>query len=244
MAQDVRIYTKWPGIKGYLLFREMAHMVRKFAALFALVLTFSLAAMPVAAQDINAEDMDEFGLNSGYLRMYMADPAGATATDVQAVMVAGFQFESDKTADKAFEDFTCGFAGGFMGITDASDCDGLVDAGLDVADVDGIGDQAIEISGEADIAGATPTGMLAVQDGEFIFLVITLGDSTPGVGDDMAKFLVAADPSDVEVEFVDDGTSTGGFYDMLPQDGDAEIDGLLPMMDMDFFGSSSSTPAS
>lgn len=218
-------------------------MVRKLAALFALVLTFSLAAMPVAAQDISTEDMSEFGLDSGYLRMYMADPATST-TDVLGVMVAGFQFDTDKSANKAFEDFTCGFAGGFMGITDAADCDGLIKAGLDVADVDGMGDQAIEISGEADIDGATPTGMIAVQDGEFIFLVITLGDSTPGVGDAMATFMVDAEPSDAEVVFAEDGTSTGGFYDMLPQDGDTEIEGLLPMSDMDLFGGINSTPAS
>lgn len=220
-------------------------MVRKFAALFALVLTFSLAAMPVAAQDIDTDSLGEFGLESGYLRMYMADPSAATAsTDLLGVMVAGFQFDSADTVGDAFEDFTCGFAGGFMGVDDATDCAGLSDAGLEVADVDGIGDQAIEISGEADISGPTPTSILAVQDENQIFLVIYLGDATPGVGDDIAKFLVDAEPVDTEVVFADDGTSTGGFFDMLPQDGDAEIEGLMPMMDMDFMGDTSSTPAS
>lgn len=217
-------------------------MVRKIAALFALVLTFSLAAMPVAAQDVDVDDMTEFGLMNGHLRMYMADPANST-TDIMGVMIAGFEFDKEETAGDAFEEFTCGFASGFMGVT-ASDCDGLVEAGYDVADVDGIGDQAIEISGEADISGETPTGMLAVQDGNWMFIVITLGDATPGIGDDIAKFMVDAEPSDAEVVFAEDGTSTGGFFDMLPQDDDTVLEGLLPVLDQDLFGTLESTPAS
>ena len=103
---------------------------------------------------------------------------------------------------------------------------------------------AIEISGEADISGETPTGMLAVQDGNWMFIVITLGDATPGIGDDIAKFMVDAEPSDAEVVFAEDGTSTGGFFDMLPQDDDPVLEGLLPVLDQDLFGTLESTPAS
>lgn len=218
-------------------------MVRKFAALFALILTLGLAASPVAAQDVNVDDLEEVGLQSGYLRMYLADPSAADANpDLLGVMVAGFEFDDASTLDDAFEDFTCGFAGGFLGAEDALDCEGLVDAGFDVADVDGIGDQAIEVSGEADISGPTPTTMLAVQADNYLYVVIYLGDDSPGAADDIGTFLADAEPVDTEVVFSDDGTSTGGFFDTLPQAGDAEIEGLLPMMDMDFLGSSSGTP--
>ncbi len=220
-------------------------MVRKLTALFALVLSLGLAIMPAAAQDVTMDDAAEFGLEGGYMRMYMADPASeaTAAPDLLGVMVAGFQFDEAESAEAAFEEFTCGFAGGFMGATDAQDCDGLTEAGFTVSDVDGIGDQAIEITGEADIAGPTPVTLLSIQHEGHIFMVITLGSSEPGVSDAMGTYLVNAEPVDTEVEFSDDGTSTGGFFDMLPQEGDAEIEGLMPISDMNFFEDAEGTPA-
>lgn len=221
-------------------------MVRKLTALFALVLALGMSIMPAAAQDVSMDDMSEYGLESGYMRIYMADPASASTptADLLGVMVAGFQFDSADSAETAFEDFTCGFAGGFMGVDDVQDCDGLTEAGLTVSDVDGMGDQAIEITGEADIAGPTPVTLLSIQSENHLFLVITLGSDEPGSSDAMGKFLADAEPVDTEVEFNEDGTSTGGFYDMLPQEGDPELDGLMPMSDMNFFGDEAGTPAS
>lgn len=219
-------------------------MVRKFAALFALILTFGLAAAPVAAQDVNADDLSELGLESGYLRMYVADPTAEGANpDLLGVMAIGMEFDTADTAEDAFEDFTCGFAGGFLGTDDVLDCDGLVDAGFDVADVDGVGDQAIEVTGEADISGPTPVSLLALQADNYIFLVISLGDDTPGIGDDFGIFLADAEPVDTEVEFNADGTSTGGFFDMLPQEGDPLVEGFMPALDQDVFGLDTATPA-
>lgn len=219
-------------------------MVRKLAALFALMLTLGLAASPVAAQDFDTDDLEGLGLESGYLRMYLADPSNTEANpDLLGVMVVGLEFDSAETVDEAFEEFTCGFAGGFLGTEDVLDCDGLVDAGFDVADVDGMGDQAIEIGGEADINGATPVNLLALQADNYIFVVIHLGDDTPGAGDAFGSFLADAEPATTDVEFTSDGTSTGGFFDMLPQEGDAEVEGLMPMMDESIFGEPVGTPA-
>jgi hypothetical protein len=221
-------------------------MIRKFTALFALVLALGMAVMPAAAQDVNMDDASELGLENGYMRIYMADPGSASTatTDLLGVMAAGFQFDSADTAESAFEDFSCGFAGGFMGAEDAKDCDGLVDAGFTVSDVDGVGDQAIEITGEADIAGPTPVTLLSIQSENYLFMVITLGSDEPGSSDAIGKFLADAEMVDTEIEFNEDGTSTGGFFDMLPQEGDAEIEGLMPMTDMNFFGDEAGTPAS
>ena len=222
-------------------------MVRKFAALFALILTFGLAAAPVAAQDVDPSDLEGLGLESGYLRMYVADPTVETENpEILGYMVVGLEFDNGSTVEDAFEDFTCGFAGGFLGTAGVMDCQGLVDEGFDVADVDGIGDQAIEVTGEADISGPTPVSMLALQADNYIFIVITLGDSTPGGGDAIGTMLAEADPVDTDVVFSDDGTSTGGFFDMLPQEGDAEIEGFIPMIDQDVFGlgGDDATPAS
>lgn len=220
-------------------------MVRKLTALFALVLSLGLAVMPAAAQDVTMDDASEFGLEGGYMRMYMADPASEAtiSPDLLGVMVAGFNFDSADSADAAFEDFSCGFAGGFMGAADAEDCDGLAEAGFTVSDVEGIGDKAIEITGEADIAGPTPVTLLSIQSENHLFMVITLGSSEAGSSDAIGKFLAEAEPVDTEVEFNEDGTSTGGFFDMLPQEGDAEIEGMMPVSDMNFFEDAASTPA-
>lgn len=213
-------------------------MVRKLTALFALVLALGMAVMPAAAQDVSMDDAAEFGLENGYMRVYVADPAAASpvAENVLGVMVAGFQFDSADSAETAFEDFSCGFAGGFMGAEDATDCDGLSEAGFTVNDVDGMGDQAIEVTGEADISGPTPVTLLSIQSGENLFMVITLGSDEAGSSDAMGTYLADAEAVDTEVELSEDGTSTGGFFDMLPQEGDAEIEGLMPVSDMDFFG--------
>lgn len=219
-------------------------MVRKFAALFALILTLGLAAAPVAAQDVDQEALEDVGMQSGYLRMYLADPATSENPDMLGVMVVGLEFEDADSLDSGFEDFTCGFAGGFLGTEDVLDCEGLVDAGFEVSDVDGMGDQAIEVTGEADVNGPTPTTMLALQSDNYLFIVINLGDDTPGSADEFGTFLADAEPVDTEVAFSDDGTSTGGFFDMLPQEGDPLLESLMPMMDTELFGNSSSTPES
>lgn len=221
-------------------------MVRKLTALFALVLALGMAIMPAAAQDVNMDDMSELGLESGYMRIYTVDPASASTptTDLLGMMAIGFQFDSADSAETAFEDFSCGFAGGFMGAEDAQDCEGLADAGFTVSDVDGIGDQAIEITGEADIAGPTPVTLLSIQSENHLFMVITLGSDEPGSSDAIGTFLAEAEPVDTEVEFSEDGTSTGGFFDMLPQEGDPELEGLMPVSDMNFFEDASSTPTS
>lgn len=214
-------------------------MVRKFAALFALILAFGMSAAPIAAQDVDTSDLSNAGLESGLVRMYMADPNGES--DLMMVMLGGFQFDSADTLDENFEDFTCGFASGFFGVEDALDCDSLAEGGLEVTNVDDMGDNAIEFTGESDIQGPTPTSLLAIQDEDYLFLVISIGDATPGINDELGQFLVDAEPVDTEVMFSEDGTSTGGFYDMLPAEGDAVLEGLTPIADQDFMGTA--TPA-
>lgn len=220
-------------------------MVRKFMALFALVLAMGMTIMPVAAQSSDTEALRAIGVENVYIRMYIADPSAAAAAanpDLMAVMVGVIEFDEADTAHDSFEDFSCGFISGFVGI-DATDCDGLVEGGMDVADVTGIGEQALEATGDATVSGSTmPATILAVQQENNIFLVINLGIAEPESGDAIAKFLVEAEPVDTEVEFSEDGTSTGGFFDILPQDGDEVIAGLMPFMDLNMM-EEEATPA-
>ena len=216
-------------------------MVRKFMALFALMLALGMSVMPAAAQ--TSDSLSEIGVENVYIRMYMADPAATVEVnpDLMGVMVGVIEFDSADTASDSFEDFSCGFVSGFVGI-DATDCDGLVEGGMEVADVSGIGEQGLEATGEATVSGTPmPTTVLAVQQENNIFLVINLGIAEPESGDAIAQFLVDAEPVDTEVEFSEDGTSTGGFFDMLPQEGDDVIAGLMPLLDLDMM-SDSATP--
>lgn len=214
-------------------------MVRKLMALFALVITFGMAASPIAAQDVSQSDLEALGIESGYVRGYISDDMTQGAA---MKMVGGFVFDEEETVQESFETFACGFAAGFSG-EDALDCDALAETGnVTVADVDGIGDKAIEFTGEAQ---GMEYVMLMVADENYMFLVVVLGEGLEeGAADDIAKYLVDAEPVDTEVAFNEDGTSTGGIYDMLPQEGDAEIEGFTPQMDMDLIGSTVATPAS
>ena len=88
MARGVRIrFGK--GINVVPVIREKTYMVRKLTALFALVLSLGMAVMPAAAQDLTMDDASEFGLEGGYMRMYMADPTSdaTVAPDLLGVMV-------------------------------------------------------------------------------------------------------------------------------------------------------------
>ena len=222
-------------------------MYRKLAALCALVLALAMSVMPAAAQDVDVSDLEELGLISAYSRLYVVDPGAATppVADLLGVMAVGFEFDEADTAADAFEEFTCGFIAGFGGI-EATDCDGLNDEGTFSVETgfEVNGDPAIEALGEASLSGsALPITLLAVQSDTYIFVVINLGVAESQSADALAEYLTDAEPVDTEVEFSEDGTSTGGFYDLLPQDGDAEVEGLIPTTDSSFLGEPGGTPA-
>lgn len=213
-------------------------MVRKLVALFALVLTLGMAVSPVAAQDVSMDDFEEFGLTSGYFRGYVNPAADA---EIMMKMVGGFEFEDEDVVEENFEEFACGFAAGFSGST-ATDCDSLGEADVTVSDVDNIGDEAMGFAGPAE---GMNYEMLIIRDGNFIFVVVGLGETVAeGSMDDLGKFMVDAEPVDTEVQFSEDGTSTGGFFDMLPTADDDVIAGYEPAVDMDILDAATSTPAS
>lgn len=220
-------------------------MVKKFVALFALVLALGMSIMPVAAQDLTADDYKDLGLESAYSRLYVADGTNPSANpDLLGVMAVGFQFDKADTAEDAFEEFTCGFIGGFISV-DATSCDDLNTDGTVTVDTSiAINEKpAIEAIGSTVISGTSmDMTLLAVQSDNYVFMVINLGVAESGTADDFAGFLTDAKPSDAEVVFNEDGTSTGGFFDLLPQDGDKEIKGLAPSLDTDFL-ETSATPA-
>lgn len=221
-------------------------MVRKFAALFALILTLGMAASPVAAQDIDTDDMDALGVESVYARQYQPDPNATTESNTQAIMAVGIVMdEADRIDDATFDVFVCAFTGGFVseltGTDEVQTCEDLETAGMTLnSDVD-MGDRALELSGDSTM----PLNILAVQNENVVFIVINIGDPSAGSLDAFGTVVADAEVSDSDVELNADGTSTGGFFDMLPQEGDEALEGLLPAADISLLeGDSTATPDS
>lgn len=211
-------------------------MIRKLKVMITLMFMLGMAVAPVAAQDLDVEDMEDMGLQGMYGRMYLTEAALTGQPGVMGVMIVGVSFTEADVAEEAFETITCAFAGGMLDIEDEGDCEALQEGGVEVTDLDGVGDQAIELIGQSgEDEDAQPILIVSTQSANNIFLVIYLGDNEPGLADDFAVFLADADPVDTEVEFDADNNGTGGFFDMLPQEGDAVLEGLIPYQDLDLF---------
>lgn len=211
-------------------------MIRKLMTVFALLLTVGLAAAPAVAQDFDLETIEDSGLTGIHGRLYVAGSALTGGPGLMGVMVVGFDFDTPETAGDIFEFVTCAFIGGMLDVEDEGDCEALVAAGADVADVNGIGSQAIEVSAEQTSDDeVTPMLVLSTQSENRIFMLVYLGDNTPGIADDFGQFLAEAEPQDSDVVFDVDGNASGGFFDMLPQAGDEIVEGLIPFEDMDIY---------
>lgn len=218
-------------------------MIRKLKVVITLMFMLGMAVAPVAAQDFDVKDLDDLGLQGMYGRLYLTEAALTGAPGLMGVMVVGVNFSDASAAEEAFEPLTCGFAGGMFEIDDDGDCTNLQDGGVEITDLDGVGDQAIELIGEiGEGEHAQAILIAATQSENNIFLVIYLGDNTPGLADDFAVFLADADPVDTEVEFDADNNGSGGFFDMLPLDGDDVVEGMIPFEDMDIFSELSDAP--
>ena len=208
-------------------------MIRKFTALVALLFALGMAVAPAAAQDFDLGDAEELGLEGIYGRLYLTEAALTGEPGVMGVMIVGVSFSDADSAARAFEPVTCGFAGGMFGLEDEGNCEALTAAGVEVADIDGIGDQAIELLGEEASEDPMPILVLATQSDNHIFLVIYMGADESGLADDFAIVLAEAESSDTDVEFDADGAGSGGFFDMLPDDSDPVVEGLIPFQDID-----------
>ena len=221
-------------------------MIRKFAALFALILTFGMAAAPVAAQDIDTDSMEDLGVENVYARQYEVDPNATTETNTQALMAVGIELDdADRVDDATFDIFVCAFTGGFVseliGTDEVQSCEDLEGLGMTLdSDVD-MGDRALELSGDSTM----PLNILAVQNDSVVFIMINIGDPAAGSLDAFGTAVADADVSDAEVELNADGTSTGGFFDMLPQEGDEAVEGFIPAADISLLeGVETATPGS
>lgn len=219
-------------------------MFRKFTLLLSLVLAMGFAiTSTAAAQDVPTSAGDVEGLETGYARMYMPDfsamieaagtPGATTGFDENAVLVimtAGFTFDSEDNAGKALDTFGEGFTSEMSGAEN-----------LEAAELDDLGDRAVLYSGTVEESGESmPTNTLLVQDGEAVYMIsVTGGDLDEGKqqAQDIATHMLDGEIETGDVTFNEDGTSTGGVFDLMPTAEDTDlVSGLAPSMDMDFSG--------
>lgn len=218
-------------------------LFKRIALLLSLILTLAVSSAAGAQEStptLNPEDVE--GLQSGYARAYIADIEALMATpeamanlslDDLALsgLAAVFTFEDEDAASNAFGEFSEEFAAGFMEGSET-------EVTAEPTEIDDLGDQAIEYIGETEIDDETaaPASMIVVQDGEYIYIAMILGGSDVSENTyAFAEYLLDGEIGDGEVEFNEDGSSTGGPYDVMPNEENTEIvQGMVPFMDMDF----------
>ncbi|MCO5226772.1 MAG: hypothetical protein M9934_00640 [Thermomicrobiales bacterium] len=229
-------------------------MIKRFSLLVALLMTLSLAVTPVAAQGVDLDDPESMGIVGGYGRLYFAAsvmdlmmsgeaPDADTLdglADVYMIMVLGLEFASADIADENLDGFLCSMLASYLELeTDVnSACDDVMEEGVELIDVEGLGDRAIEstvVMDEDPVLGfAGKLNLLLVRDGSTVYVFLHIGPGAEaGTADPLAAFLFSADPSDTEVVFDEDGGSTGGFFDMLPPADGPLLADFIPVADMD-----------
>lgn len=218
-------------------------MFKRIALLLSLIFMLAVSSAAGAQEStptLNPEDVE--GLQTGYARAYIADIEALMATpealenlslDDLALsgLTAVFTFEDEDAASNAFGDFSEQFAEGFMEGSETEVTD-------EPTEIDDLGDQAIEYIGETEVDEETtaPASMILVQDGEYIYIAMILGGNDVSENTRaLAEHLLEGEIGDGEVEFNEDGSSTGGAYDVMPNEENTEIvQGMVPFMDMDF----------
>lgn len=234
-----------PGCTGVDLHHSGGNILfKRIALLLSLVLTLVLSSTAGAQDTPTLNPGDVEGLESGYARMYIADIEAMMSTpgalETMALedmalsgMAAIFTFEDEGAAEDAFGDFATEFAEGFMEGSDTQ---------AEPTEIDDLGNQAVEYLGETEVDEETtsPISIIIVQDGETIYIAMIMGGSDVSESTyAFAEHMLDGEISDDEVEFNDEGTSTGGAFDVMPGEDEADIvNGMVPFMDADFMADS------
>lgn len=219
-------------------------MVRRIALLLSLIFALAVSSSAGAQSTPTLDPADVEGLESGYARAYIADIEALMATpgaieelslDDLALsgLAAVFTFEDEEAASNAFGDFADQFAEGFL---EGSGTE------AEPTEIDDLGEQAIEYFGETEVDAETtaPTSMMIVQEGEYIYVSVILGGTDASESSrTLVEHLMDGEIGEDEVVFNEDGTSTGGVFELMPNEENPEVvQDMVPFMDMDFMAQS------
>lgn len=221
--------------------------MKKILLTITMLLTLALSAQGVAAQveapEIESVDYSEIdGLQSVYSRAYTVDfmammsspEANLEEMDMAAMMrnisIQGYTFESEDQA-KAFLDTTKEEAEG--GLTEAEDL-----GEVEMKDLEAVDKEGVTMTMVMDLEGESIAMTVHMfVDGNHLFMVISTDsdlDASNSKADAVAQYVVDAEVQNEEVTFSEDGTSTGGVFDRMPEAGH-ELVADLTVMDMELY---------
>jgi hypothetical protein len=223
----------------------MRNPLKWFSAIALALLLGGMVLAPVSAQDDEEFDLDQLdGIQRSVGRFYYADfgamaeamgtpvAEDAPQTLVDGLSVAVMEFDNDDNADKAFDRI---YDELLISATESND--GEVDdlgtpvAAVDVSeeDVDDLGDdaKAFTVVSE-DEGGAYNSFALITRDGEYLYMVIAYGsgDASDAI-QQYTEDMMDRDAGDGDGTFNEDGTSTGGLWDVFPGADNALLVGLV-----------------
>lgn len=216
--------------------------MKKFLVTIAMLLTLGLSFQGVAAQ-VEAPEVDgmEFseidGLQTVYGRTYsvdfmamMSSPEANleemdTAAMMRSISIQGYTFENEDQAKDFVETMKEEAEGG---ISEAEEMGEVEIKDLEAVDKDGMTMTMVMNMDDMNIA----ITMHIFADGNQVFMVSSTDTELEATGtsaDAVAQYVVDAESESDEVAFNEDGTSTGGVFDRMPQVGDELVADLTAM---------------
>jgi hypothetical protein len=224
----------------------MRNPIRFLAGIaMAALLGLTLVA-PVAAQEDDAEldDLSQIdGLQRLVARFYSVDFEAMMASmstpgagddgmpDLSSYQYASagvFEFENDETSEAGYDTLYDQLVASMSGEESG---DALA---FEETEAENLGDAATAIVASYEESGESfYTHGLFVRDGQYIFYLLSVSDNEDGAQQvqDLARSMVDAEAGDGEETFVEDGTSTGGIWDLLPSADAEALGGMIPQTD-------------
>jgi len=213
-------------------------ITRRSALLLPLALGLVARTAPARAQDVSSPTdllalLD--GLEAAPARVYVdasqvglptpdADPAPVTRLTITVLVFR----DADAAKDAYRLAATTLVAGALIGAEPSA---------IERTERDDLGDNAVQYLREQPERHVT-NGLLLVLAGEVGYIIQGLGehdgDATITYLDEIAAFLLAQDAPTAPVTVVQDGTASGGWFDVMPgRDDEDVLQGLLPTFDYD-----------
>lgn len=203
----------------------MKHFYR-LPALIAMVFALACTVLsPVAAQTPASDPVDELNKIASnvtiYGRSYEANLSGTPVPGESMPVMAIVQAYVFDDADVAAEAFP------HVQQLMMNELESVVDAPFETNDIDDLGTTATLSTADVSKSGMTASvALFLVQKDEVIYLsasVVANGEAED-VANDYLTFMMDQKPGDTDaVEFTDDGTSTGGYFDTMPTSADTDI---------------------
>lgn len=217
--------------------------MKKLILTLTMLLTLGFSLQGVAAQtpeDAGApmgEAMQAEGLVSAYDRTYMVDFEAMMASPsadladmdsaamMRVVSITGMTFDSDDHAEAYLKDMK-------SQIDDAQEA-GEMPEGTEVKDLEDFDKDGFIATMSMEDLGVN-SAILVFVDGDQVFMVVGIDadiESATTLVTDVAKYVADAEVKDDKVTLNEDGTSTGGVFDRMPEAGSDLVGDLTSVTD-------------